>query len=98
MSIKMTSKVKHFYLRHHHHLSFVILYLTPILMSLSFITGMKIDPDGGYKDLVIRISSDGSVPENDCPKILYNLKVRLISNIVFIQNFEKPEGNYELYK
>ena len=52
-------------------------------MSLSFITGMKIDPDGGYKDLVIRISSDGSVPENDCPKILYNLKVRLISNIVF---------------
>ena len=89
MTIKMTSKVKHFYLRHHHHLSFVILYLTPILMSLSFITGMKIDPDGGYKDLVIRISSDGSVPENDCPKILYNLKVRLISNIVFIQNFEK---------
>ena len=91
MTIKMTSKVKHFYLRHHH-LSFVIIYLTPILMSLSFITGMKMDPDGGYKDLVIRISSDGSVPENDCPKILYNLKVRLISNIVFIiQNFEKPE-------
>ena len=93
MTIKMTSKVKHFYLRHHHHLSFVILYLTPILMSLSFITGMKIDPDGGYKDLVIRISSDGSVPENDCPKILYNLKVRLISNIVFIQNFENNYPN-----
>ena len=58
-------------------------------MSLSFITGMKIDPDGGYKDLVIRISSDGSVPENDCPKILYNLKVRLISNIVLIPKFWK---------
>ena len=83
MTIKMNSKVKHFYLRHHHHLSFVIIYLTPILMSLSFITGMKIDPDGGYKDLVIRISSDGSVPENDCPKILYNLKVRLISCCVY---------------
>ena len=46
-------------------------------MMMSLGTTMKIDPDGGYKDLVIRIASDGSVPENDCPKILYNLKVRI---------------------
>ena len=45
-------------------------------MMMSLITAIKIDPDGGYKDLVIQISSDGSVPENDCPKILYNIKVR----------------------
>ena len=51
-----------------------ILYIT---LMINLIAAMKIDPDGGYKDLVIRISSDGSVPENDCPKILYNLKVRM---------------------
>ena len=49
-----------------------------ISMMTSLITAIKIDPDGGYKDLVIRIASDGSVPENDCPKILYNIKVRNI--------------------
>ena len=49
-----------------------------IILTTSLITAMKIDPDGGYKDLVIRIASDGSVPENDCPKILYNLKVRVL--------------------
>ena len=52
-------------------LGILILYST--MMSLG--TTMKIDPDGGYTDLVVRISSDGSVPENNCPKILYNLKV-----------------------
>ena len=52
-------------------LGIFILYST--MMSLG--TTMKIDPDGGYTDLVVRISSDGSVPENNCPKILYNLKV-----------------------
>ena len=54
------------------------LLLNIILMLTSLITAIKIDPDGGYKDLVIRISSDGGVPENDCPKILYNIKVREI--------------------
>ena len=42
---------------------------------MSLGAAIKIDSDGGYKDLVIRIASDGSVPENECPKILYNLKV-----------------------
>ena len=48
-----------------------------VMLMMSLGATMKIDPDGGYKDLVIRIASDGSVPENDCPKILYNLKVRI---------------------
>ena len=49
----------------------------------SLISAIKIDPDGGYKDIVIRIASDGSVPENDCPKILYNIKVSAVS-IIFL--------------
>ena len=46
-----------------------------LMMIMSLGAAIKIDSDGGYKDLVIRIASDGSVPENECPKILYNLKV-----------------------
>ena len=56
----------------------LFLLFNTISMMMSLITAIKIDPDGGYKDLVIRIASDGSVPENDCPKILYNIKVRSI--------------------
>ena len=33
------------------------------------------DVDGGYKDIVVRIAGDGSVPEEMCPKIISNIKV-----------------------
>ena len=37
-------------------------------------TQIKIDPDGGYTGIVIKIDKD--VPEDLCPEILTNLKVR----------------------
>ena len=76
MAIKMTSKAKPIDRMSPEIKRFLLLNI--ILMMTSLITAIKIDPDGGYKDLVIRISSDGGVPETDCPKILYNIKVRKI--------------------
>ena len=35
---------------------------------------IRIDPDGGYTGIVIKIDKD--VPEDLCPEILTNLKVR----------------------
>ena len=35
---------------------------------------IRIDPDGGYNGIVIKI--DKNVPEDLCPQILKNLKVR----------------------
>ena len=75
MSIKILSKPKLIDLMCPVDVNLLLLFKI-ILMMMSLITAIKIDPDGGYKDLVIQISSDGSVPENDCPKILYNIKVR----------------------
>ena len=68
----MIAKMKliHFSKREYFHIIFSIIFV-----NTSLISAIKIDPDGGYKDIVIRIASDGSVPENDCPKILYNIKV-----------------------
>ena len=58
-------------------------------MNTSLISAIKIDPDGGYKDIVIRIASDGSVPENDCPKILYNIKVSdFLSFVITLLKFD----------
>ncbi len=37
-------------------------------------SGLKVDPDGGYNGLVIKIGDE--VPEEACPQILENLKVR----------------------
>ena len=37
-------------------------------------TQIRIDPDGGYTGIVIKIDKD--VPEDLCPEILTNLKVR----------------------
>ena len=53
-------------------------------------TQIKIDPDGGYTGIVIKIDKD--VPEDLCPEILTNLKVRklcllfhcLLGNAAFI--------------
>ena len=39
--------------------------------------GMKMDVDGGYRDIVIKVAGDRSVPEEMCPKIISNIKVRL---------------------
>ena len=38
--------------------------------------GMKMDVDGGYRDIVIKVAGDRSVPEEMCPKIISNIKVR----------------------
>ena len=60
------------------HLQYLFLFVV-ILNTISHRLGaaMKIDSDGGYTDVVIRIASDGSVPEETCPVILKNLKVSL---------------------
>ena len=79
---KMVSKMKFIYPSHQAVSQIILLIL---LLSTRLIASIKIDPDGGYKDLVIRIASDGSVPENDCPKILYNIKVSIYF-IIFIIN------------
>ena len=36
---------------------------------------LKLESDGGYSGLVIKIADDGSVPEDKCPQILDNIKV-----------------------
>ena len=45
------------------------------LLFLAFfvVSGVKITPQGGYTDLVIKIQDE--VPEDHCPEILENLKV-----------------------
>ena len=52
-----------------------------MLLLACLILGLKasqitIDPDGGYKGIIIKI--DKNVPEENCPKILSNLKVRKV--------------------
>ena len=49
--------------------------VVPLVMSMAP-SQIRIDPDGGYTGLVIRIDKD--VPEELCPKILSNLQVRLL--------------------
>ena len=50
----------------------------PIVFCVTFlslsISGIKISSDGGYTDIVIKIGDQ--VPEDHCPEILQNLKVR----------------------
>ena len=41
---------------------------------------IRIDPDGGYTGIVVKISK--KVPENECPNILTNIKVR---NFILIE-------------
>jgi hypothetical protein len=48
-------------------------FLSVFLMQLSIVRAIEIDKDGGYTDIVVRISN--SVPEDSCPKILANIKV-----------------------
>ena len=38
---------------------------------------IRLDPDGGYTGIVIKIDKD--VPEDSCPQILANLQVRKIT-------------------
>ena len=42
----------------------------------------QLDKDGGYKDIVVRVSS--SVPEDSCPKIMANIKVKKISDLIIL--------------
>ena len=42
-------------------------------MNVPQVSGVKINPEGGYTDLVIKIQDE--VPEDHCPEILGNLKV-----------------------
>ena len=44
-------------------------------------SGVKITPQGGYTDLVIKIQDD--VPEDHCPAILENLKVIISEQFLF---------------
>ena len=47
----------------------------------------QLDKDGGYKDIVVRVSS--SVPEDSCPKIMANIKVKQFSGlIILMQKFD----------
>ena len=43
---------------------------------------MRMDPDGGYRDIVIKVAGDKSVPEEMCPKIISNIKVSCYRSIV----------------
>ena len=56
-------------------LTLTLLFLTAVtIWSSSAASGVKITPLGGYTDLVIKIQDD--VPEDHCPAILENLKVK----------------------
>ena len=52
-----------------------------LLLRASIILAIKIESDGGYTDIVIKIRDE--VPEDKCPKILQNLKVK------------KPENSFQ---
>ena len=47
---------------------------TLMLLTSTSTTAIQVDKDGGYTDIVVKISS--SVPEDSCPKILTNIKVK----------------------
>ena len=55
--------------------------VVPLVMSMAP-SQIRIDPDGGYTGLVIRIDKD--VPEELCPKILSNLQVRLLLRWTYV--------------
>ena len=72
------------------------IFIFALILMTSLISAIKIDPDGGYKDIVIRIAEDGSVPENDCPKILYNIKVSAVFYLLCTYFYIKLDKNYYL--
>ena len=49
--------------------------LTSAATTLSAPTRIKVDADGGYSGIVVKIDKD--VPEEECGRILASLKVRL---------------------
>ena len=55
--------------------TFTVMLLPLIVVNLlvPLILAIQLDKDGGYTDIVVRISS--TVPEDSCPKILANIKV-----------------------
>ena len=55
-----------------------------LILGLTAASQISIDPDGGYKGIVIQIQKN--VPEEKCPQILSNLKVRqlLLSTLMMI--------------
>ena len=57
-------------------LPFRIILLVTVLSTIVLCqkSQIRIDPDGGYTGIVIKIDKD--VPEDLCPEILTNLKVR----------------------
>jgi hypothetical protein len=53
----------------------VLGFILPLALSLAP-SQIRLDPDGGYTGIVIKIDKD--VPEEFCPQILSNLQVRKI--------------------
>ena len=49
--------------------------LVLVAFATAFAASMKMDPDGGYRNIVIKVAGDNSVPEEMCPKIISNIKV-----------------------
>ena len=50
---------------------------------------IRIDPDGGYTGIVVKIRKD--LPENECPLILENIKVR---QILFPRIYREPQRRF----
>ena len=55
------------------HLPFLLLLLCSLSEQTTQQSQIRIDPDGGYTGIVIKINKD--VPQDLCPKILSNIKV-----------------------
>ena len=49
--------------------------LALLVFATASAASMRMDPDGGYRDIVIKVAGDNSVPEEMCPKIISNIKV-----------------------
>ena len=49
--------------------------LALLVFATATAASMRMDPDGGYRDIVIKVAGDNSVPEEMCPKIISNIKV-----------------------
>ena len=59
-------------------MSLLLCLILALLGAVSGMSQVKLDDDGGYTDLVVKIEDgDGAVPQDECPKILKNIRVRV---------------------
>ena len=69
-------------------MTMMLAVLLTSLVGSSLGSKIRMDSDGGYTGIVIKIKDDGSVPEDECPKILANLQVWCSIAFVWINSLQ----------